>query len=66
MDIQTIVRLFAQHSEANIIIADGVTGTVSAKIESVPWPIALQSIVQSNGWILVSLGDIWIVTTPSP
>lgn len=66
MDIQQIVRLFTQHSEANIIIADGVSGTVSAKINEVPWPTALQSIVQSNGWTLISLGDIWIVTTVTP
>lgn len=66
MDIQHIVRIFAQHSEANIVIADGVSGTISAKINEVPWPQALNSIVQSNGWTLVSLGDIWIITTPNP
>lgn len=66
MDIQQIVRLFAQHSEANIVIADGVSGTVSARINEEPWPQALQSIVQSNGWTLVSLGDIWIIKTIAP
>ena len=61
MDIQEIVRHFSRHSGANIIIADGVSGTVSAKIDQIPWNIALQSIVHSNGWSLIELGDIWIV-----
>ena len=62
MNIQDVVRLFAIHSGQNIVISDGVDGTVSAQVNNVPWNTALQAIVQSNGWTLVAIGEILMIT----
>ena len=61
-DITTIIRIFANHSGANIVLADGVQGTISAQITNTPWQLALYSISQSNGWTLLQIGEIWMIT----
>ena len=66
MKIQDIVRIFAQHSGQNILLAEGVNGTITARLQHVPWQTALQSIVYSNGWTLVAIGEIWMITPQQP
>ncbi len=61
-DINTIIRLFTNHSDANIILADGIQGNISAQITNVPWQLALLSITQGNGWTLLQIGEIWLIT----
>jgi|GEM_PF-5278805 len=62
MNIEDVVRIFALHSGQNIVIADGVSGSVSAQVNNVPWTTALQAIAQSNGWTLVAIGEILMIT----
>lgn len=61
MDINEIIRIFSSHSGQNILLAEGIQGTVSARITNQPWDIALLSIVESNGWTLTSIGEILLV-----
>lgn len=63
-DIREVIRLFAEHSGQNILLSDGISGTVSAQLNNVPWTLALQSIAQSNGWVLTAVGEIWIISKP--
>lgn len=61
MDITEVVRIFALHSGQNILLSDGIQGTVTARVTNVPWTLALQSIVQSNGWTVTSIGEILLI-----
>ncbi len=63
-DIREVIRLFTEHSGQNILLSDGISGTVSAQLNNVPWTLALQSIAQSNGWVLTAVGEIWIISKP--
>ncbi len=65
-DIAEIVRIFAMHSGQNILLADGVQGTVSVRVTNVPWTDALNAIVQSNGWALLPVGEILMVVQQTP
>ena len=62
MDITSVIRIFIEHSESNIILADGIQGTISAQLTNTPWQLALYTISQSNGWTLLKIGDIWMIT----
>ena len=61
MDITEVVRIFATHSEQNILLSDGIQGTVTARVTNVPWTLALESIVQSNGWTVTTIGEILLI-----
>ena len=61
MDITEVIRIFALHSGQNILLSDGIQGTVTARVTNVPWTLALQSIVQSNGWTVTSVGEILLI-----
>lgn len=65
-DIAEIVRIFAIHSGQNILLADGIQGTVSVRVTNVPWTDALNAIVQSNGWALLPVGEILMVVQQTP
>jgi type IV pilus assembly protein PilQ len=48
-DVTEVLRSFAQISGLNIVIQPGVTGTVTAELEGVPWDQALEQILKING-----------------
>jgi type IV pilus assembly protein PilQ len=48
-DVTDVIRTFAQISGLNVIVQPGVTGTVTAELENVPWDQALEYILKING-----------------
>ncbi|MGH9363070.1 MAG: type IV pilus secretin PilQ, partial [Thermoanaerobaculia bacterium] len=48
-EVNDVLRTFAQLSGLNIIVQPGVTGTVTAEMENVPWDQALEQILRING-----------------
>lgn len=61
MDIAEVIRIFATHSGQNILLGEGIQGTVTARVTNVPWTLALQSIAQSNGWTVTTIGEILLI-----
>ena len=61
MEITDVIRIFATHSGHNILLSDGIQGTVTARVNNVPWDLALQSIVQTNGWTVTTIGEILLI-----
>ncbi len=47
-DIKNILRLIAEVSDLNIIVADEVTGKITMRLVDVPWDQALDTILQSK------------------
>ncbi len=47
-DVTEVLRNFAQISGLNIVVQPGVTGTVTAEMENVPWDQALEEILKIN------------------
>ena len=47
-DVTDVIRTFAQISGLNIIVQPGVTGTVTAELENVPWDQALEQVLKIN------------------
>jgi type IV pilus assembly protein PilQ len=48
-DVRTVVRAIAEFSGRNIIVGNGVKGTVKVSLRNVGWQEALRSVLRSNG-----------------
>jgi type IV pilus assembly protein PilQ len=47
-DVTEVLRTFAQISGLNIVVQPGVTGTVTAELENVPWDQAFEEVLKIN------------------
>lgn len=61
--VQSTLRMFAEFAGVNIIAGPEVTGDVTAKIDGVPWLVALDTLLRTNGFGWEQVGDIIRVTT---
>jgi type IV pilus assembly protein PilQ len=50
LPIADVLKVFAEYSGHSILAANGVRGNVSASIHDVPWDVALQAILNLNGY----------------
>jgi len=57
-DIKNILRLIAEVSDLNIIVADGVTGKITMRLVDVPWDQALDLILQSKNLGMARAGNV--------
>ena len=62
-DLKSVLRLIAEVSNLNLILAPDVKGTVSVKMLNVPWDQALDLILKINGLGQVRDGNILRVMT---
>ena len=53
-DIKVVLELLAKQAGANILIAEGVKGKVSLSLRDVPWKEALDTLVKTAGYVVVS------------
>lgn len=49
IDVRALLQLLADFSGYNILVSDSVSGTISLKLNDVPWDQALQIILNSKG-----------------
>ncbi|MEL6705287.1 MAG: secretin N-terminal domain-containing protein [Bacteroidota bacterium] len=60
--LSTLVRLVTQRSGTNLVLAQGVTGTVSGFVQDAPLDVALRTVLASSGFTLERDGEIFVVT----
>lgn len=48
--VSSVLRMFHEFSGRNIIAGPEVTGTITAKLEGVPWLVALDTVLRANGY----------------
>ncbi|MBX5482717.1 MAG: type IV pilus secretin PilQ [Myxococcaceae bacterium] len=58
IDIHNLLRVIAEVSKRNIVVADDVKGTVTIRLRNVPWDQALELILRSKGLGQERLGNI--------
>ena len=60
-EIRAVLHSFAEFTGINIVASDSVTGTVTLRLQQVPWPLALDVILQARGLAMQRRGSvIWI------
>ena len=58
IEIRNLLRLIADVSKKNLVVADDVTGKVTVSLRNVPWDQALDLVLKSKGLGRQDLGDI--------
>lgn len=58
IDIQNLLRIIAEISKKNIVVADDVTGKVTIRLRNVPWDQALDLILRTKSLGKEELGNI--------
>ncbi len=57
-DIHSIFRLISSVSRLNIIASDDVKGTVTVRMEDVPWDLAFAAVLQAKGLASQRFGNV--------
>ncbi|GAB4211871.1 MAG: type IV pilus secretin PilQ [Rhodoferax sp.] len=61
IDVRSLLQVIADFTSFNIVTSDSVTGTVTLRLQDVPWDQALDIILQSKGLDKRKTGNvIWI------
>jgi type IV pilus assembly protein PilQ len=58
IDIRNLLRLIADVSKRNIVVADDVTGKVTVSLRNVPWDQALDLVLRSKGLDKEEMGNV--------
>src|SRR5205814_5886113 len=58
IDIHNLLRVIAEVSKKNVVVADDVSGKVTIRLRNVPWDQALELILRSKGLGQEDLGNI--------
>ncbi|MCB9765728.1 MAG: secretin and TonB N-terminal domain-containing protein [Alphaproteobacteria bacterium] len=64
-DVGALLRLMATNGDLNIVLADGVAGTVTVQVEAQPWDLTLDHILQAAGLEATQLGDNVLLVSPA-
>ena len=61
IDMRSVLQVIADFTKFNIVTSDTVTGTVTLRLEDVPWDQALDIILQSKGLAMRKKGNVmWV------
>jgi len=59
--IRAVLHLIAEESGLNLVLSDHVEGAITLRLEGVPWPRALDIVMQARGLAMRDLGGVlWI------
>ncbi len=62
-DINTVLRVMSLKSKVNIVAGPEVQGTITIRLESVPWEKALEVVLRTYGYVYERDGNVIRVTT---
>lgn len=62
-DIHTVLRLLSLKSGMNMVAGPEVQGTVTVRLENVPWEQAMEVVLRTYGYVYEKVGNIIRVTT---
>jgi len=60
-DLSLTIRTMSQMTGQNIIVRSGVSGSLTGYLQSVPFEVGLETILNNNGFTLRKRDEIWFV-----
>jgi len=63
IEIRSVIAIFAEFIGQNIVAGDDVTGTITLKLDDVPWDEALDFIMMTKGLEKFETGSITLITS---
>lgn len=64
VNLQAVLRAFAKTLNMNIVLSNGVTGTVTLHLQKVPAEQVFDFILATHGLTKILNGGIWLIGTP--
>lgn len=61
-DVRTVMQVFAEFTEMNLVLSDSVKGKVTVFLDSVPWDQALEIVLKSKNLIARKSGNVLLVS----
>jgi len=59
--VRAVLHLIAEESGQNLVLSNNVAGQMTLRLDAVPWPQALDIVLQSHGLAMRALGEVlWI------
>jgi len=63
IEIRALLQVMAEFTGLNVVVSDGVSGTVTLRLKEVPWQQALEIILESRGLGMLQAGNILHIAT---
>lgn len=62
IELRALLQVFAEFTGLNFVINDKLSHTVSIRLEALPWPQALEAVLQTQGLVARQQGRVvWVV-----
>lgn len=61
IDVRSVLQIIAEFTSINLIVSDSVTGSITLRLDSVPWDLALETVLRSKGLDRRLQGNILMV-----
>ena len=61
IEVRAVLQLIAEFTGFNVVVADTVSGSVTLRLNNVPWDQAMDIILQSKGLAMRQLGNVIMV-----
>ena len=61
IDVREVIQAISLAAKQNILVDQGVNGTVTIQFNDVPWDEALNLIVREKGWVLRRKGNVFFI-----
>lgn len=59
--VRSVLQLISEFTGKNIVVSDGVSGSITLRLKQVPWDQALSIILKTRGLSMRQMGDILLV-----
>ncbi|MDG0972108.1 MAG: type IV pilus secretin PilQ [Porticoccaceae bacterium] len=61
IDVRSVLQIIAEFTSINLIVSDSVTGSITLRLDNVPWDLALETVLRSKGLDRRLQGNILMV-----
>ncbi|MDH4396601.1 MAG: type IV pilus secretin PilQ [Limnobacter sp.] len=61
-DVRTVMQVFAEFTDMNLVLSDSVKGKVTVFLDAVPWDQALEIVLKSKNLIARKSGNVLLVS----
>ncbi|NJM31746.1 MAG: type IV pilus secretin PilQ [Limnobacter sp.] len=62
-DIRTVMQVFADFTDLNLVLSDGVTGKATVHLKEIPWDQALDIVMRSKNLVARYSGKVLLIST---
>ena len=59
--VRAVLQLLADFTSMNIVASDTVDGTITLRLNNVPWDEALDIVLKTQGLAKRNIGDVWLI-----